>query len=66
MSQTAAKDDMMTTFEIPFKMNTAGYIIAVDVSHDVFMQEYAGVVMDMRYKLMTLYLPVPIHLITFH
>ena len=32
---------MMTTFEIPFKMNTAGYIIAVDVPHDVFMQEYA-------------------------
>lgn len=31
----------MTTFEIPFKMNTAGYIIAVDVPEDVFMQEYA-------------------------
>ena len=31
----------MTTLEIPFKLNTAGYIIAVDVAEDVFMQQYA-------------------------
>jgi Uma2 family endonuclease len=31
----------MATFEIPFKASTAGYIIAVNVPEDVFMQQYA-------------------------